>query len=377
VRVYLDNNATTPIDPRVGEAMAPWLSVKFGNAFSRDHSWGWDAAEAIEDAHVAVSRLLGAPGHHVIFSSGATEGLSTVIRGYLEFPSHRPKTVVVGATEHPAVLSCATYFCDRAGASLVIVPVDRAGSIDLDRLRECLRAAPVALVAVMAANNEIGTVPPIHAIGAVVREARSLFLCDTTQAVGKLTLDLEAANIDFATVSAHKFHGPQGVGALLVSKPAVEQFAQPGGGTPNVPGIVGLGAACRIAGETLESEAARLGELRDRLESAIAAEVDGTWINGDRSRRLSNTSSMGFEGIEGRVLIRDIHEVALSTRAACATGSRGPSHVLKAIGLSDSAAYATVRFSLGRFTTREEIDFTVRKVCESVKKLRQLKLSGA
>jgi cysteine desulfurase len=387
VRVYLDNNATTPTDPRVSEAISPWLLEKFGNASSRDHMWGWDASQAVEDTRFLVSELVNAPAHEVIFLSGATEGLNTAVRGYLELESRAPKRVVTCATEHSAVLSSATFFCSKAGVSLEILPVDTSGRLDMDQLRSCLRRSPGALVAVMAANNEIGTIQPMGEIGEVAHEAGSLFLCDTTQAVGKLPLDLAAANVDFATVSAHKFHGPQGVGALLVRKrdeacrlePLIVGGGQEGGmrgGTLNVPGIVGLGAACRIASQALAADATGIGELRDRLENGILREISGTWVNGDRANRLCNTSSIGFESIDARTLIRDVHEIALATRSACASGDRGPSHVLKAIGLSDTAAYATVRFSLGRFTTREEIDFTIERLCQSVGKLRRLKLPG-
>ncbi|HEY0035517.1 MAG TPA: cysteine desulfurase family protein [Longimicrobium sp.] len=386
--VYLDHNATTPLDPRIRAALEPWAGQRFGNSSSRDHRWGWDAAEAVEAARAQVAEALNAPVDGVTFTSGATEALNTVIRGYVGFDGWAGKKIVTCATEHEAVLAPCRYLCERTCVALEILPVDEAGRVDLDRLRASLAGAPGALVALMAANNETGTLHPLREIADVVHAAEGIFLSDTTQAVGKLPLDLRAAGADFATVSAHKVYGPKGVGALMDCSGArrgpIEPLILGGGqergvrgGTLNVPGIVGLGEACRLVQECLDEDIQRMQTLRDRLEHGILSRVDETWVNGDPSSRLCNTSNVGFRGVDARVLIRDMHDVAVSTRSACSSGHSGPSHVLKAMGLSDDDAYSCVRFSLGRFTTEDEIDYAIEKVVISARKLRASRSGGA
>lgn len=383
--VYLDYAATTPLDPGVRDAMAPWFTDRFGNASSRDHSFGWDAADAVEDARAHVADALNVPFACVTFTSGATEALNTVVRSYAGYEDWPRKTVVAGATEHDAVLAPARALCGRTGVALAILPVDDAGRVDLDALRRTLAARPLgALVALMAANNEIGTLHPVRTIAAVVHAAGGVFLCDTTQAVGKLPLDVRALGADFSTISAHKICGPKGVGALIARSANAPFTLDPlllgggqerglRGGTLNVPGVVGLGEACRLAAERLDDHVRRMRALRDRLEAGIRAEVPDVWVNADGADRLCNTSNVGFRGVDARTLIRDMHDVAVSTRSACSSGDAGPSHVLKAIGLSDDDAYACIRFSHGRCTTPDEIDRAVGKVAASVRRLRRAK----
>lgn len=380
--VYMDYNATTPLDPRVRDTMTPWLEEKFGNASSREYEWGWEAAEAIELARRDVSDFAGAVSHEVVFLSGATEALNTVLRSYVGFEGWSHKKIITCATEHDAVLAPAAYLCRNSGVELEILPVDSVGRIDLARLEQALRLRRGALMVAMFANNEIGTVHPVADIAAIVHAADGTLLCDATQAFGKLPLDLTQLDADFVTLSAHKICGPKGVGALLVKRDPgtpLEPLIMGGGqerggrgGTLNVPAIVGFGEACRIAGLERATEAQRVGELRDYLEDAIFSRVDRTWGNGNRADRLKGTSNIGFSGVNARTLIRDMHDIAVSTRSACSSGDDAPSHVLRAIGLSDDDAASCIRFSLGRFTTRAQVEYAVEKVIRSVHRLRTL-----
>jgi cysteine desulfurase len=382
--VYLDANATTQVDERVLSGMRPWLQDRFGSASSREHRFGWDAAEAVEEARGAVGSFTGIAPRNVTFTSGATEALNMVLRGYVGVQGRTHKTIVTCATEHQAILATSTFLCSRMDVSLDVLPVDHLGNVDIEVLTATIRSRPGAIVALMAANNEIGTLHPVAQIGAAVHAAAGVFLCDTTQAFGKHPIDLSSNGIDFAAISAHKIHGPQGVGALLTGHLEAPQALEPlllgggqergmRGGTLNVPGIVGLGAACLVAFDQLGDDMARMERLRDRLEERIQSQVPDTWVNGDVGNRLCNTSNIGFKRIDARTLIRDMHDIACSTRSACSSGNTGPSHVLKAIGLSDEDAYSCIRFSLGRFTTEEEIDYTINKVVTSVHKLRRNK----
>lgn len=381
--VYLDHNATTPLDRRVRQAAEPWLSEHWGNPSSREHRWGWDAADGIEEARNAVRHSVGDCLQQVTFVSGSTEALNTVLRSYVGLGKRSEKWIVTCATEHDAVLAPSRYLAQRANINLLILPVDRLGHLDTSVLAVALERVAGALVVVMAANNEIGTVHPTRRIAEVAHAAGCAFLCDTTQAFGKLEVSLSAGGMDFATISAHKIHGPKGVGALLVRR-GLEQELEPlilgggqehgrRGGTLNVPGIVGFGEACRLVEENLKEETMRIGLLRDRLEDGIFSQVPRTWVNGDRANRLCNTTNIGFKGVDARTMIRDMHDVAVSTRSACSSGNSGPSHVLKAIGLSDEDAYSCIRFSIGRFTTQEEIDYAIGKVVTSAHKLRHSK----
>jgi len=382
--IYLDYNATTPVDPRVNQAALMWHTEKYGNAASRDHAFGWDASEAVEDARHQVAEFCDCAPSEIIFTSGATESLNAVIKGFVTSRKRRNKKLIACETEHEAVLGPCRRAQSNAGIEVEILPVDREGRIDLDKLRTTVAASAEMLVALMAANNEIGTLHQVQEIGRIAHAAGAWFLCDVTQAAGKMPVGVHTGPIDFAAFSAHKMYGPKGVGALFVRggsrgidlEPLIDGGGQEHGwrgGTLNVPGIVGFGESCRIAQQEWRGEAERVCRLRHRMEEVLLAELHDIWINGDLENRISNTSNIGFKSVNARALIRDMHDIAVSTQAACSSGSNGPSHVLKAIGLTDDEAYSCIRFSLGRFTTEEEIDYTIGKVITSVRKLRRSK----
>ncbi len=382
--VYLDYNATTPLEANVVAVMQPWFLEKFGNPSSRDHHWGWDAAEAVEDARTLVAKCIHADTNEVIFTSGATEGLNAAIKGSTGYQAWERKKIITCATEHDAVLAPCFQLAKMTGIEIQILPVDHCGHIDLEQLSTSLHTHKKTLVALMAANNEIGIIHPIERIAQIIHAAGAIFLCDITQAVGKIPIDVHADGIiDIAVFSAHKIYGPKGIGALFIhdskSKIVFENPLIVGGGqerglrggTLNVPGIVGFGEACRITQLEWGSEAERVAQLRNRLEQTLIAELPDVWINGDRESRIPNTSNIGFAGVDARTLIRDMNDIGVSTRAACSSGQSEPSHVLKAIGLNDDEAYSSIRFSLGRFTTEEEVDYAINKVISSVCKLRR------
>ena len=380
--VYLDHNATTPLEPGVAAVMQPWFLDKFGNPSSRDHRWGWDAAEAVEDARASIAECIHADTNEIIFTSGATEGLNTAIKGFAGYHAWERKKIITCATEHDAVLAPCQHLAKMTGIEVQILPVDRQGHIDLEQLSTSLCTHKQTLVALMAANNEIGTIHPIDEIARIVHNAGSIFLCDITQAVGKMPMNVYAYGIDIAAFSAHKIYGPKGTGALFIRGGATKIELEPlivgggqerglRGGTLNTPGIVGFGEACRIAQQEWKLEAERVKRLRNRLEKTLIAELPDMWINGDRENRIPNTSNIGFAGVDARTLIRNMDDIAVSTRAACSSGHSGPSHVLKAIGLTDDEAYDCIRFSLGRFTTEDEVDYAINKIIASIHKLRR------
>jgi cysteine desulfurase len=384
--IYLDNNATTRVDPRVHEDARDWHTEKYGNASSRDHAWGWDASEVVEEARLIVAEFVGAVSSEIAFTSGATESLNAAIRGFVSLQKWDRKRIITCATEHEAVLETCRRLQQAAGIEVEILPVNRQGHVDFEQLKTALASGKEMLVSLMAANNETGTVHPVREIARFAHEAGALFLCDLTQTAGKQSFDVRADGIDLAAFSSHKMYGPKGIGALFVRGGSPEIILEPlivgggqergmRGGTLNVPGIVGFGEACKIAQQECADEAVRVGRLRDRLEDALLDALPDIWINGDRKNRVSNTSNMGFSDVDARTLIRDMHDIAVSTQAACSSGDSGPSHVLKAIGLTDEQAYSCVRFSLGRFTTEEEIDYAIGKVINSVRKLRGQRVS--
>jgi cysteine desulfurase len=354
-----------------------FLFDAFGNSSSRDHAFGWDAAEAVEEARCQVAELINAKTNEIIFTSGATEAINIALKGLLG------RKILTCSAEHAAVCETCVQMQKCWGTHVRYLSVDRNGQIDLGQGQTMIEKNSPGLVCLMLANNETGTIHPIQEISTITHRAGALFFSDLTQAVTKIPIDVRAMGIDLAAFSAHKMYGPKGVGALFVrgGEPQIElqplivgggQQRGLRGGTLNVPGIVGFGEACRIAQLEMREEAARVARLRDKLEQALLAELSDVWINGDLSRRLPNTSNMGFTGVDARTLIRDMHDIAVSTRSACASeDSQGPSHVLKAMGLSDEEAYSCIRFSLGRFTTEDDIDYSIRKVTASVTKLRK------
>lgn len=368
--IYLDHNATTPLDPRVLEAMLPWLRDRFGNASSRDHAYGWDAAEAVEDARAQVAESIGAKPNEIIFTSGATEALQLALFGLFPPESSsgpsQARGLLLTAVEHEAVRSVAGRL-SRRGLPVDTVVVRPDGGIDLEDFAARLRARPIKLACVMAANNETGAIFPLRACADLAHARGALLLSDASQGFGKIPLDAERDGFDLAALSAHKVYGPKGTGALYVRggsealglEPMGDGAGQEGGirpGTLNVAAIVGFGEACRLAGREREADGARIGALRDRLEALLTESIPGATVNAVSTVRLSNTSSFRFPGIDARALLRQVHEVAASTRSACSSGASGPSHVLTAMGLDDREAFATVRFSLGRATSGEDID---------------------
>ena len=380
--LYLDYNSTCPVDARVRSTMLPCLTERYGNSASSDHTWGWDASQEVDHSRQALAEFINCIPAQIIFTSSATEGLNAAIKGCITFQHWKTKKIITSATEHDAVLAPCSQLHQTTGIDLEILPVDRLGHIDSDKLKKAVSSDKETLVVFMAANNEIGTIHPIREISSIAHAAGALFLCDITQAVGKMPIDVRADGIDLAVFSAHKIYGPKGVGALFVRGGEPRIHLEPlivgggqerglRGGTLNVPGIVGFGEACRIAQEEWKEESERVGCLRDHLEQTLLAELPDIWINGDSENRIPNTTNVGFRGVDARTLIRDMHDIAVSTRSACSSGSTGPSHVLKAIGLTDDEAYSCIRFSLGRFTTKEEIDYTIDKVIASVHKLRR------
>lgn len=379
--VYLDYNATTPVDTRVLAAMLPWLTHQFGNAASRDHTFGWDAAEAVEEARDHVARLVNANSNEILFTGSATESINLALKG-LAFAQQAPeKAIMTSPTEHEAVLETAQQLTQQMRQSVLFLPVDTQGHITVDALEKTLSTTQTLVVALMYANNEIGTLHPIRPIADLAHRFGALLCVDATQAVGKIPVDVQQDGIDLMAFSAHKIYGQKGVGALYIRGGAASITLAPlivGGGqecglrsgTLNVPGIVGFGEACRLAKEQMGEESLRVTRLRNKLEHSLLASLDDLTINGDQIHRLPNTTNIMFRGVDARTLIRDMHCIAVSTKSACSSHTSGPSHVLKAIGLTDDEAYSSIRFSLGRFTTEEDIDFTIERVIASVKKLR-------
>lgn len=375
--IYLDHHATTPVDPRVLEVMLPFFTGQFGNASSRQHQYGWEAAEAVERARAQVAALIGAAPKDIVFTSGATESNNLALKGALATLASRGRHVVTLTTEHHSVLDpCRRLEAD--GWRVTRVPVERDGLVDLDRFREAVTDDTV-LVSVMAANNEIGVLQPIADLAAIAHERGALFHSDIVQAAGKVPVDVERDGVDLASLSAHKLYGPKGVGALFVRrrprKVVMAPLADGGGherglrsGTLNVPGIVGFGAACALAQSEMPTEVPRLAALRDRLLNRLAARVEDLVVNGSLARRLPGNVNVSFPGVDGEALLVSLTDVAASSGAACTSAQ--PSHVLKALGHSTELALASLRFGVGRWTTEREIDAAVEHVADTVRRLR-------
>jgi cysteine desulfurase len=368
--IYLDHHATTPVDPRVLEAMLPYFGVRFGNAASRSHRFGWEAEKAVDLARKRIGALIGAAPREIVFTSGATESNNLAIKGV------QARHIVTVATEHRAVLDPVK----RAAPDATILRPRADGLVDLDELRDAIRP-DTGLVSVMYANNEIGVLQPVRAIGAICREKGVPFQCDAAQALGKVPIDVDADAIDLMSLSAHKMYGPKGIGALYVRRRKVRLEAQMDGGghefgmrsgTLNVPAIVGFGGACAIAAKEMAEEGLRLAALRDRLRAALERGLEDVMVNGSMEHRLPGNLNVSFRGVDGEALITSLPEVALSTGSACTSATVEPSHVLRALGLSEELAHSSLRFGIGRFNTEEEIDYTAGRVAEAVKRLRAL-----
>ena len=378
--IYLDYHATTPVDPRVLEAMLPNFTEVFGNAASRSHRFGWSADEAVNAAREEVAKLIGATkSKEIVFTSGATESNNLAIKGVAHFYRERGNHIVTTVIEHKAVLDTCKRL-QKDGFEVTYLPVDASGRVSVAELERAITDKTI-LVSVMLANNEVGTVQPIAEIGAVTRARGVLFHVDAVQGVGKTPFDVEAMNVDLASLTAHKIYGPKGVGALYVrrSKPRVRITAEIDGGghefgmrsgTLNVPAIVGFGKACAILTTEWRSEATRLGALRDRLLAALRAGLTDVTINGSLEHRLPNNLNMSFNFVEGESLLMALRDVALSSGSACTSASLEPSYVLHSMGVTDDAAHSSLRFGLGRFTTEEELDYVAKLVIDKVTKLR-------
>jgi cysteine desulfurase len=370
--IYLDYNATTPVDERVLSAMLPWFSEQFGNAASRTHLYGWTAEEAVTNARQQVAQLLNANAKEIVFTSGATESNNLAIKGLFERHFPQKKYIITAQTEHKAILDP----CQRVekwGAEVTYLAPQPNGLILPQQIAEALRPDTL-LVSVMLANNEIGVVQPIKEMAQLARQAGAFFHTDATQAVGKIAVNVAELGIDLMSFSAHKMYGPKGIGALYVRTGLALEAQMDGGGherarrsgTLNVPGIVGLGAACELAQTTLQAESKRVEMLRNKLESSILSQIPETFLNGHATQRLPNVSNICFENIDGEELLLRLKDIAVSTGSACTSASVLPSHVLKAMKLTDAQAHASVRFSLGRFTTDEEIDYTLQHLQQTI-----------
>jgi len=377
--IYMDHNATTPLDPRVFEAMRPYFMEIFGNAASRAHSFGWEAEAAVDKARQQVAALLNARPDAIVWTSGATESNNLALKGVAEAHRHRGRHIITQVTEHKAVLDTCKRL-QKWGYQVTYLGVDRFGRIDLDELRDAIRPDTI-LVSIMWANNEIGTIQPIRQIGQICREKGVLFHTDATQAVGKVPIDVVADNIDLLSLSGHKFYGPKGCGCLYVrNKPQRIELAahMDGGGhergyrsgTINVPGVVGVGAACEIAMKEMASEMPRLRRLRDRLQAGILEQVDGVRVNGYEPDRLPHMTNLSFAGVDHDELLLAMSDIAVSSGSACTSASLEPSYVLRALGVPSGLAFSSLRFSLGRRNTEQEVDFVIDRLSCTVGKLR-------
>jgi len=393
--IYMDNNATTAVDPRVMDAMLPYFNEVFGNAASRSHGFGWEAEKAVDDAREQVARLIGAKSKDIIFTSGATESDNLAVRGVVEFYKEKGNHVVTQVTEHKAILDTCRALERKGLATVTYLPVDSTGRVDPEDVRKAITDKTV-LVTIMFANNEIGTVQPLAEIGQITREKGVLFHTDAVQGVGTLPIDVEAMHIDLLSLTAHKIYGPKGIGALYVRSKAPRVRLSPiidGGGhergmrsgTLNVPGIVGLGKACELVREGLAGEARHELRLRERLREGLFSQLDEIYLNGHPTHRLPGNLNVSFAFVEGESLLMGLNgsvhpivasaslpPIAVSSGSACTSATLEPSYVLKALGVGDDLAHTSIRFGVGRFNTEEEVDYVIDRVVSEVSRLRDL-----
>jgi len=379
--IYMDYHATTPVDPRVLDAMLPYFTGKFGNAASRNHGYGWEAEKAVDNARKQIADLIGANSKEIIFTSGATESNNLAIKGVAEMYAERGNHIITSAIEHKAVLDTCKRL-EKQGFRVTYLPVQKDGRIDLQMLEEAITDKTI-LITIMYANNEIGVLQPVAEIGKLAHARKILFHSDAVQAVGKVPVNVATDGIDLLSMSAHKIYGPKGVGALYVRRkgPRVQIVAQMDGGghergmrsgTLNVPGIVGLGKACEVANADMPEESRRLSFLRDKLKDGILRELDEVYINGSLEHRLPHNLNISFAYVEGESLLMGIDDIAVSSGSACTSATLEPSYVLKALGVGEDLAHTSIRFGLGRFNTEEESDYVLRRVVEVVRRLRDL-----
>jgi len=379
--IFMDNHSTTPMDPRVLEAMLPYFTQKFGNSASRNHQFGWEAEEAVENARKQIAKLINCDAKEIVFTSGATESDNLALKGVVEMYKEKGDHVITCSTEHRAVLDTCKSL-EKRGIKVTYLPVAKDGLVSPDNVRNAITDKTI-LISIMLANNEIGTIHPIAEIGRIAKEKGILLHCDATQGVGKIPVDVETLKVDLMSFTAHKIYGPKGVGALYVRKkgPRVRLVPQIDGGghergmrsgTLPVPLVVGFGKACELCEQEMPTESKRISALRDRLQAQIMGSLDECYLNGHPTQRLPHNLNISFAYVEGEALLMGVKEIALSSGSACTSATLEPSYVLRALGVGSDLAHSSIRFGLGRFTTAEEVDYTAKRMVEAVKRLREM-----